>query len=157
MRMNPVRAILWGGLVAGVLDLAFALSFAAYNGTAPTRLLQTVASGLFGQAAFAGGTPMAAYGLALHLGLSFIWAGAFVALVRLRPSLARNPYVSGVLFGVVVFLAMRLAVLPLSAFPYPVSFKPVATVLDLLSHMLLFGVPIALAARRAVAGAPVAA
>ena len=53
-------------------------------------------------------------------------------------------------FGVVVFGVMRLIVLPLSAFPYPVTFKPLATVLDLLSHMLLFGIPIALAIRGAV-------
>ena len=43
---------------------------------------------------------------------------------------------------------MRLVVLPLSAFPHPVTFKPLSASLDLLSHMFLFGVPIALAAAR---------
>jgi uncharacterized membrane protein YagU involved in acid resistance len=157
--MNTIRlkAVLLGGLVAGTLDIAFALSFAAYNGTAPMRLLQAVASGMFGKAAFAGGAPMAAGGLALHFGLSFLWAGLFLmlalALARFRPSLTLRPFLSGSLFGVLVFLGMRLVVLPLSAFPFPISFKPVATVSDLLSHMLLFGVPIALAARGAAAGA----
>ena len=46
---------------------------------------------------------------------------------------------------------MRLVVLPLSAFPHPVSFKPLAAGLDLLSHMFLFGLPIALAASKAIA------
>jgi hypothetical protein len=45
---------------------------------------------------------------------------------------------------------MRLVVLPASAFPFPVTFKPLATTLDLLSHTFLFGVPIALAIRKAV-------
>ena len=153
MNKTYVRAVLLGGLVAGALDIAFAISFAAYNGTAPMRLLQVVASGLFGKAAFAGGVPMAAYGLALHFGISFLWAGVFMVLAWRRPLFALNPYVFGSLFGIIVFLVMRLVVLPLSAFPYPVTFKPVATVLDLLSHMLLFGVPIALAIRKAVAGA----
>jgi hypothetical protein len=64
---------------------------------------------------------------------------------------ARHPFASGIVFGIVVFLVMRLLVLPLSAFPFPVTFKPVATVLDLMSHTMLFGVPIALAAGRALA------
>jgi uncharacterized membrane protein YagU involved in acid resistance len=148
-----ISAVLLGGLVAGALDIAFAISFAAYNGTPPVRLLQIVASGLFGNAAFAGGIPMAAAGLALHFVMSFLWASVFLALALLRPSLALHPYAGGIAFGIIVFLAMRLVILPLSAFPYPVTFKPVATVLDLLSHTLLFGVPIALAIRRAVAGA----
>ncbi len=61
-----------------------------------------------------------------------------------------KPALSGALFGVLVFLAMRLVVLPLSAFPHPVSFKPLSAGLDLLSHMFLFGLPIALAAARAI-------
>jgi uncharacterized membrane protein YagU involved in acid resistance len=145
-----VKAVLVGGLIGGALDIVFAISFAAWNGTAPMRLLQIVASGAFGKAAFDGGMPMAAGGLALHFGLSFLWAAAFLALAGWKPALAGNPWIAGALFGVVVFFTMRLVVLPLSAFPYPVSFKPVATALDLLSHMLLFGVPIAWAARRAV-------
>ena len=83
---------------------------------------------------------------------AFIWAGLFVAAASRMPALVRHPVVSGIAFGVVVFLVMRLVVLPLSAFPYPVSFKPLATVLDLLSHTFLFGVPIAWAAGRAPRG-----
>ncbi len=142
-----------GALVAGALDPVFALSFAAWNGTAPMRLLQTVASGAFGKAAFEGGAPLAGAGLALHFGLSLLWALAFLWAARWRPVLARHPLASGVAFGVVVFLAMRLVVLPLSAFPFAVSFKPLASALDLLSHALLFGVPIALATRAALAAA----
>jgi uncharacterized membrane protein YagU involved in acid resistance len=150
-----VVAGLAGGLLAGLLDIVFAISFAAWNGTAPVRLLQIVASGLVGNAAFSGGAGTAALGLLVHFGLSIAWAGLFLALTTVRPAIALHPYLSGIAFGVVVFLVMRVVVLPLSAFPFPVTFKPLATTLDLLSHMLLFGVPIALAARWA-AGRPVA-
>ena len=145
-----LSAVLLGGSVAGALDIIFAISFAAYNGVAPVRLLQIVASGLLGTQAFAGGVPVAVLGLALHFALSFLWAGIFFGLASRVPSLTRYPFVAGAAFGVVVFLVMRLVVLPLSAFPYPVSFKPLATTLDLLSHALLFGLPIALAVRRAL-------
>jgi len=145
-------AVLVGGSIAGTLDILFAISFAGYNGVLPARLLQTVASGLLGNAAFSGGIPTAALGLVLHFGMSYLWAGIFLVAARRLPRLVRQPMLSGILFGVVVFLTMRLVVLPLSAFPYPVTFKPLATMLDLLSHTFLFGVPIALAARRACAG-----
>ena len=114
------------------------------------RLLQIVASGLFGTAAFTGGTSTAVMGLLLHFGMSIVWAAIFLALATLRPAIALHPYRSGIAFGVVVFGVMRLIVLPLSDFPYPVTFKPLATILDLLSHMLLFGIPIALSVCSAV-------
>jgi uncharacterized membrane protein YagU involved in acid resistance len=150
MNTSYVLAVLLGGSIAGALDIAFAISFAAYSGVAPVRLLQTVASGLLGMEAFSGGIPVAALGLALHFGMSFLWAILFLVLASLMPALVRYPVASGIAFGIMVFLAMRLLVLPLSAFPYPVSFKPLATILDLLSHAFLFGVPIAWAARRAL-------
>ena len=146
-------AVVVGGSTAGALDILFAISYAGYRGMPPARLLQTVASGLLGEAAFSGGTATAAAGLLLHFALAFAWAGIFVAAARRLPVLTRQPVLSGILFGVVVFLTMRLVVLPLSAFPYPVSFKSLGAVLDLLSHTLLFGIPIALATRRAYVGA----
>ena len=149
---SGLRAVLVGGSIAGTLDILFAISFAGYNGAPPARLLQTVASGLLGNEAFSGGIPTAALGLLLHFGMSYLWAGIFLVAARRLPRLVRQPMLSGILFGVVVFLTMRLVVLPLSAFPYPVTFKPLATTLDLLSHTFLFGVPIALATRRFYAG-----
>ena len=154
MNAAYISAVLLGGSIAAALDIIFAISFAAYNGVAPVRLLQTVASGLLGAAAFTGGVPVAAMGLVLHFVMSLLWAGAFLLLATTVPALTLNPLVSGIVFGAFVFLAMRLVVLPLSAFPYPVTFKPLATVLDLLSHTLLFGVPIAWAIQKVLRNAP---
>jgi hypothetical protein len=98
-----LSAVLLGGAIAGLLDILFAISFAAYNGMPPVRLLQVVASGLLGKAAFDGGVPVAILGLALHFVMSFLWAGAFVALARRIPALALRPVISGIAFGVVVF------------------------------------------------------
>ena len=147
---SMVWALLVGGSIAGALDILFAISFAAYNGTGPVELLQTVASGALGEAAFTGGVSAAALGLVLHFLLSYGWAGAFLLAAARMPALVRRPMVSGIVFGIAVFLLMRLVVLPLSAFPFPVKFRQLASILDLLSHMFFFGVPIALAARRAL-------
>ncbi len=149
MQRSGWWAVLVGGLVGGALDILFAISFAAYNGIPALRLLQSVASGLLGRDAYTGGVPIAALGLFLHFAMAIAFAGAFVLVSRRVPLLVRRPLVFGGLFGVGVFLFMRFVVLPWSAFPHPVSFKPLATTLDLLSHVFLFGIPIALAARAA--------
>ncbi len=145
---SRLRAVLIGGTIGGTLDILFALTFAAVNGVGPVQLLQTVASGLLGEEAYAGGAPAAALGLAGHFIMSYLWAALFVAIAVRLPRLTVRPILTGAIFGVLVFFAMRLVVLPLSAFPHPVTFKPLSAGLDLLSHMFLFGVPIALAAAR---------
>jgi uncharacterized membrane protein YagU involved in acid resistance len=148
VQRSVLLAVLVGGLAGGALDILFAISFAAYNGMPPVRLLQVVASGVLGTNAYAGGVPVAILGLGLHFAMSFAWAALFLLASRRMSILTRHPLLWGGLFGVIVFFVMRLVVLPFSAFPHPVTFKPLAASLDLLSHILLFGIPIALAVRR---------
>jgi hypothetical protein len=149
--MNPgpqLRAALIGGSIAGALDILFAIAVAVIKGRTATWLLQTVATGLLGGSAYDGGTPAAVLGLAAHFALSLGWAALLVAAAARRPRLLGRPIVLTILFGVAVFLAMRLIVLPLSAFPYPVSVFSKAAGLDLLSHVFLFAGPIVLAAAK---------
>ena len=151
MQNARLRAILTGGLLGGAGDILFAISFAGIHGRTPVWLLQTVATGLLGQAAYDGGIPAALLGLAGHFTMSFLWATLFVALASRFPRLVSKPVLWGPVYGVLVFLAMRLVVLPASAFPYPVTFKLESAGPDLLSHMFLFGLPIALMTARALA------
>ena len=144
------RAVVLGGLLGGALDLLFAVSFAGYNGAAPSRVFEAIASGLLGDVAFSGGGGVEALGVICHFGLSILWAALFAALAWRAPALTRRPVLAGIGFGLFVFLCMRLVVLPLSAYPRPVTFKPLATTLDLLSHMFLFATPIAVVVSRAV-------
>ena len=106
------RAVLIGGTIGGTLDILFALTFAAVNGVGPVRLLQTVASGLLGEEAYAGGVPAAALGLAGHFIMSYLWAALFVAIAVRLPGLTARPILAGAIFGVLVFFIMRLVVLP---------------------------------------------
>ena len=73
------------------------------------------------------------------------------------PVLRMRPVRCGCVFGIIVFLGMRMVVKPLSAFPFPVNWKPQSSFFDLLSHMFLFGVPIALACKRFLPRGPAAA
>lgn len=145
-----VRAILVGGSIAAALDILFAITWAAINGRTPVWLLQTVATGLLGESSYSGGIATALLGLASHFALSYLWASLFIAAATRLPALATKASFAGPAFGILVFFTMRLVVLPLSAFPYPVSFSQPGATYDLLSHMFLFGLPIALAAAKAV-------
>ncbi|MTW12937.1 hypothetical protein GM658_20220 [Pseudoduganella eburnea] len=144
------RAILTGGALGGLLDILFAMSFAALRGTPPERLLQVVASGALGQAAFTGGTTAAAIGLACHFALSFMWMAAFFVAARRMPALAASPMLAAAGYGLLVFFIMRLVVLPLSAFPRPVTFNAFSWGMDILSHIFLFSLPIVWATRKAL-------
>ena len=62
-RTAPWVAILYGGIVAGSLDV---LAAALINWLDPLIILRAIASGLFGRAAFQGGLPVAAPGLGLQ-------------------------------------------------------------------------------------------
>src|SRR5690606_27863107 len=78
MRRNPaVFAILVGGMVAATLDITYAISFSAWRGVPPTRLLQSVASGLLGSASYEGGTATAVLGLILHYLMALLIAAIF--------------------------------------------------------------------------------
>jgi len=145
---STTRAILTGGALGGLLDILFAISFAGYNGMPPERLLQVVASGALGKAAFTGGMPAAAFGLACHFALSFVWMAIFFFAARRMPALASKPLPAAVGYGLLVFFTMRLIVLPLSAFPRPVTFNAFSWGMDILSHIFLFSLPIVWATRK---------
>jgi len=149
-RQSAAFAIVAGGLVAGAIDITYALGFSALRGVAPTRILQSVASGLLGTPAYQGGAATAALGFVLHFILMMIIAAIFYfASTRLRFLIAR-PVLWGGLYGFAVYWVMNLVVLPLSAFPSQVKFVPIVVATSLIVHAFGIGVPIAFASRAAL-------
>jgi hypothetical protein len=147
-RPRAARAILWGGLLAGVGDITFAFVVSGLRGVGPVRVLQSVAGGLLGAAARDGGLATAALGALLHFLIAFVWAAVYWLASRRLTVLVRRPVVCGLLYGAAVYAFMYLVVLPLSAAYFKPSFAPSAVLLNAAGHMLLVGLPIALAARR---------
>jgi uncharacterized membrane protein YagU involved in acid resistance len=140
---------LWGGLVAGTLDVILALTL---YGQGPMRTFQGVASGLLGKAAYDGGWPTSLLGYACHFFIAITWSLVF-ALVSLKwPMLVRLALPAGLAYGILIFFTMNYVVIPLSAAPFgrpfqlsvlqnPTWLKGVA------GHMVLIGLPMALFAR----------
>ena len=157
--ISPGRAILAGGLIAGALDITYAcLLWWLRADVSPVRILQSVASGLVGRASYEGGARTAALGAFLHFFNALVIAAIFVGASRIWPILGRRAALFGPLYGIGVYLVMNYVVIPLSAFPRRSGGPPpVVWITGVLVHMFLIGLPIALAARRAVSETPEAA
>ena len=150
---NTLLAILWGGLLCGVLDITAALVVYGYMGAKPLRLLQGIAGGLLGPRTYSGGIATALLGLLCHFVIAFCAAAVFVAASRMMPFLMRHAVLSGVLYGIAVYFFMSRVVVPLSAAAkFPFSLKMM--VIGIIIHIFCVGLPIALAARRFAAYEP---
>jgi len=140
--------VLAGGLVAGALDLTFAVVFYGQQGVPGLRILQFIASGVLGRGSFQMGLASAALGAFFHFFIS-VCAAAIYYLVSLRFSfLTRRVALAGAIFGILVFLAMHFIVVPLSAIK-PGPIKMGNLIGELCSHVFLFGMVIAYAVSRA--------
>src|SRR5579875_2619437 len=153
VRRNPdaLRAIGWGGLIGGALDISDALVFYGTRGVPPERLLQGIAKGLVGTRAMLGGWVTATLGLGLHFVIAFGAAAVYYAASRKFGMLRNRPVVSGLLYGVAVFLFMNMIVVPLSAIhrsPAAMLAFSVVSANAVLALMLFIGLPIALAVNR---------
>jgi hypothetical protein len=143
------RALAGGTFVVGVLDILDAVIFFGLRGARPVAILQSIASGVLGRAAFQGGMPAALLGLLLHFVIAFGVVATYLAATRLLPWLNRRPWIYGLLYGVAVYAVMNLIVVPLSA--AVVGSGPTPTVVrinGILIHMFGVGLPAALIAAR---------
>ena len=112
MRHNAWLAALYGGVVAGTLDI-FAPALIYWIN--PLGVLRFIAGGLIGRtAAKAAGLPAAALGLVLQWAMSIIIAAIFVYAATRIPALLRRWIAAGIAYGIVVFFVMNYAVRPLS-------------------------------------------
>jgi len=152
MRSKALQTILVAGLIAGTLDITAAFLLSALRATNPHNpiwVLQSVASGLLGADSFRGGFASAALGAACHYLIALSAAAVFYAASRKLPFLVQHPVVSGLAYGIVVYSVMNFVVLPLSAFPFKLSYPPAVLLRSLLVIMVCVGLPIALVVRRA--------
>src|SRR5262245_46249619 len=148
-RNSAVSAILTACLVAGTLDLTYAIVFSGFHGVPAMRIMQSVASGWLGSAAYQGGVPTAVLGLLSHYFIMFLATTTFYLASRRFDFLIRRPIISGMVFGLAMYCVMSFVVLPLSAFPHKVKLDdPVLNIANWLVHMFLVGVPISLILRR---------
>lgn len=143
-----VQPIIWGGLIAGTLDLiAACLNAWLRSRVNPIRVAQFIASGVLGAASFNGGAKSAALGVAFHFVIATVAAAVFYFASRKFLVLVERPVTYGLLYGVVVHLFMTQVIVPLSN----VTQRPTTAsgfIIGLLIIMFCVGLPIALIVRR---------
>lgn len=150
--MSVLRTIVIATLVAGTLDITAAILTWLTRGVAPARVLQSVASGVLGRAAVAGGAPTAALGLFLHFAIMSAIVALFVLASRrwslLTPQALPPAIGCGIVYGIAVYVVMTYVVVPLSASPIRTPALP-QFLEGVAVHILCVGIPIALIARLA--------
>jgi hypothetical protein len=141
--MTAAASIAVSAGVAGILDIAATGALMKAQGVPFTRLLQLVASGVLGGRALEGSGKTAGIGLLLHFLIAAVWAVIYYAASGRLPVLLARPAFCGVVYGVVVHLAMSRVVVPLSrAAKRPFLWK--AWLTQLAIHVVCVGMPIAL-------------
>jgi len=145
-KFGALRAIVTAGLVVGVLDISSAFVIWWQRGVALQRGLQGIAAGLLGAQSYEGGMATAGLGLALHFFVAFVVVLIFYAASRKIPFLTKHPFVSGVLYGIGVYIVMYWFVLPsaFSTFRHRLSNELLAVAI----HICLIGWPTAFIVRR---------
>ena len=137
-RRSPWRWIVLGGVAVGTLDLLFVFTFwSALRDVAPGRILQSIAAGMQGTAAFDGGAGSAMLGAACHYFISLMFVLAYyVAGGRIR-ALVEQPLRFGLLYGLVLYVVMTYAVVPLSNAPQPTKIYLPWMVASIIMHAVL--------------------
>ncbi len=145
-RLRPGQfalAILTGGLACGMLDFAFAV---VYYGAPWEAIGRSVARGVLSKETVATAQGwIAALGIGLHFLISFGAAAAYTLARYLLPSLTRHPAPAGLVYGAIVYFVMNWIIVPASAIQVR-NYPPSVDWGALVGHMVLVGLPIALAA-----------
>lgn len=140
------RRIVSATLVAGTLDILSACVYTLIAGHQPVNMLKGLASAVLGDDAVTGGVHVALAGLALHFAIMAVMAAFFVIVADRMPVLKARWVIAGIAYGIVLWAAMNLVVLPLRFGWHP--FKPLGLAEQLFSHIVLVGLPIAWFARK---------
>lgn len=137
------KTIFISGFIAAVLDIlaAIVVYTLIQQKTTTLKMLQSIASAVFGKAAYNGGIEMGLYGLVFHFFIAFCFAAAYCFAFPYISFFRKHTVISGVLYGVLIWMIMNLVVLPI-AFQYRPSFAWDAAFTGIIILILAVGLPI---------------
>lgn len=134
------------GIVAAVTLDAFRLlvPWPGVTLLSPAQLYEFNASVLVGDVAV-GASWALALGVLLHLAVSIGWALGYIWLAPRQPQLLTRPVISGIGYGLVVWLVMLILLIPAGKFAVPTVGSLDR---DIIAHVFFFGIPLALVVSR---------
>ena len=142
---SPWRTIILTGLLAGTLD---AIAAIVVSQASPAAVFKYIASGAFGAGkAFSGGDIMIVWGVFFHYFIALFWTVLFFFMYPALPWIRKNKYITGLLYGIFVWIMMNRVVIPLSEIPQrPFNLKSALTGMSIL--MVAIGLPVSILTRR---------
>ena len=137
------KTIFWAGFIAASLDILGAIAVYAriQQKTTTLKILQSIASAVFGKAAYSGGVEMGLYGLVFHFFIAFCFAAVYCFAFPYISFIRKHTIISGVLYGVLVWIVMNLVVLPIT-FQHAPSLAWDAALTGMVILILAVGLPI---------------
>jgi uncharacterized membrane protein YagU involved in acid resistance len=148
MGNSTSKTIAIATLTAGSLDLLSAFVFSGINSVGPIRVMQSVAAGPFGEAMRSGGLAAAGIGMLVHFSIMTVMVSVFVLAAKRFDSISQHKLLSGIVYGLGLYLLMYWVVLPLrwpAAFP-KTALWPVTNAL--FSHIVCVGIPMSFVTAR---------
>ena len=143
---SPITAIISAWLLAGTLDISSALIMVAVrSGKSPVPVFNYIASAVFGQDAFTGGTPMIIAGLLFHYLIALIFTVTLFLLYPFIRQFIKNKFIIGILFGLFNWIVMTLLVVPLTRIPHR-PFNLSNALINIAILMVAIGIPVSLIA-----------
>ncbi len=153
--MSSIKETAWGriavqAIVAGLAGGAIIDAYLWATTLLPAHqnilsMWQWVASTAIGKAAFTS-VSYAGLGLALHAVVSIGWAGGYAFFAQQRPIFNERWLVSGVMYGLFVYIFMQIILLVDGNFLYPHT--PNDFINAVLAHAVFFGLPVAFVVSR---------
>lgn len=139
------KTVILTGLIVGTLDMLGAII--VYKAD-PGPMFRFIASGAFGAGtAFSGGTVMVVWGVTFHYIIAFAWTILFFFVYPSLPILWKNKYITGALYGLLIWVIMNKVVIPISAIT-PGPFDLTSAAIGALILIIAVGLPIAILTHR---------
>jgi hypothetical protein len=149
LKRNFRRAVFRAGLLVGCLDILAALvNFYIQTGRDPRIVLKYIASAVFGRDAYGADPLFPVMGLIFHFLIAFTWTLIFFFLYPRIKLMSRNRILTGVVYGLLVWMVMNRLVVPLSRAAVSPVFAWKQAVPAILILILAIGIPLSFLADR---------
>lgn len=142
------KAIFKTTLIAGCLDISAAcLQAWLVRGTKPATVLQYIASGAFGKAAFSGSAAYLFFGLLFHFCIAFACTLLYFLLYPKLTFLQKNTWLSALLVAVAAWVVTTRIIIPLSQIK-PAAFDLLKALQAVAILYACIGLPVCIFAKR---------
>ncbi|MFI5171398.1 MAG: hypothetical protein ACHQFW_03365 [Chitinophagales bacterium] len=141
---NLIRIKAW--LLVGTLDLLSAcIHYYIKTGDDPSVILPYIASAIFGASAYQGGLIMYLAGFCLHYLNAFIFTIIFFWLYPKLKFFSKSKILTGILYGLFIWLVMNLIVVPNTRIPHR-PWVVESIIINALILIIAIGIPLSIIA-----------